>query len=186
MRTEIRAATLLLLSVTTALAACGPGVLAPGGEPAWCPEPTYVQAPPRGTADTVFIALSEAALPAEQARRVADIRARPATARVDVARLVDDLASRLEPGRTVELNVSPVQSFTAVGERVEVRSPDDLSWSGGLVDDHGAALLVLRGTSLTGTVTSVPPSSPPLVYAFEPVGGGVHAIVCVGAGRLPD
>ncbi|HEX2188857.1 MAG TPA: hypothetical protein VHG51_08170 [Longimicrobiaceae bacterium] len=38
---------------------------------------------------------------------------------------------------------------------------------------------------LTGALPTLRPDAPPSTYSFQPIGGGLQAVVCAGTGKLP-
>ena len=154
--------------------------------PAVCREPPLaLAAMPLPSAGPLFTLVESPVLDAGQERLLGVIRARPTTARVHVARLAGGAGSLLQAGREITFPVSPERSFTAVGRQVTRRAPDDVSWSGRITGEHGEVTLVLTARGVTGSLHSMPPGGGSTLYAFEPIGGGLQAVVCADPGRLP-
>lgn len=181
-RPGVRAA--LVLSIA-GLSGCSAGLLPPEERAAVCPEPSGYVAPPAVPADSLFVLLQEPALTAEQQGFLAAIRSQPTTARVHLARLVEGVESILQADRPVALNVSPTRSFVAVRTDAGTRDAGVLSWHGSISGEYGTANLVLTGKGMTGVLQSLPAGAPSVVYSIQPIGGGLQALVCVDASKVP-
>lgn len=167
------------------LGACGAALTEPEA-PAVCHEPAPIPETSSALArDTLFEIEDHPPLSLQQRDLLARIGDRPTSAVVRIARLADAPESLLEVDRGVVLNVSPSLGFVVVGERVERSAADDLSWSGAIAGQHGTVSLVLSGTHATATIHSVPADGPWQMYRVEPLGGSLHAVVCVDATRFP-
>ena len=177
----------LIVTLASPLAACHESVLPTETEtPAVCPEATSTAvAAPADSAAPLFALLAAPTLTADQEQRVAAIRSRRTTARVEIARFLDDPLPLLRSSQKITFNVSAAQSFTAVEKRLNVRAPDDISWSGSLVGNYGEVFLVLTSDRLVGSLQSIPIEGAAAVYSFEPIGDRLHAIVCVDTSKLP-
>jgi len=121
-------------------------------------------------------------LSAEQERRLSDIRARPTTADVHLARLSPAADSLLQPETAIALTVSPGRSAIVRGETVTRRGPSDVSWSGLIQGEFGRVTLVLTTKGLTGTLQSLRNYAS---YKVEPIGGGLQAIACIDSSQYP-
>lgn len=128
--------------------------------------------------DTLFSVVSDPRLSSEQKHWLSVIWNRPTTMELHTARLADNAASLLEEGRAIRLDTSPSHYAIAVGEQVERRAPDDISWSGDLQNDYGSATLVLTGKGVTGSLQRWNDGNA-LNFKFEPIGNGLQALICV-------
>ncbi len=128
----------------------------------------------------LFTEVAQPRLNPRQEALLETIRARPTTAEVRVARLATAPAAMMKHGAALGLTLGPDRRFVAVGERVRERGPQSVSWRGTLQSDGGATDLVLSGDGVTGALRADGE-----VYAFEPLGGGLQAIVRVDPGKLP-
>jgi hypothetical protein len=130
--------------------------------------------------ETLLGLVARPELTGEQQRLLSTIRGRPSTAEVHVARLAGSPGRMLRQGQAVALALAPGTQVVALGERVERRGEDELSWSGSVAGEPGAVQLVLSGRDVTATVRAAGG-----VYHVEPLGGGLHAVVRVDQTRLP-
>ncbi len=128
----------------------------------------------------LFTEVTQPRLNPRQEALLATIRARPTTAEVRVARLSAAPAALLKHGTSLGITVSPGRRFVAVGERVVERGPQSISWGARLHGQGGAASLVLSGDGITGSV-----HAENTTYTFEPLGGGLQAIVRVDLAKFP-
>ena len=179
------ARTVMVMSLAVVNAGCrdepGPTQLATG--PPVCREPPLFAAPDPA-APSMFELLTSPQLTAEQERLISLIRSRATSARVEIAELIADPATRLQVDARITFPVSRTRSFTALGERVETRATSHISWSGRLLGEHGDVQLVLTSIGMTGSLRSVPAEGASVHYGFEPIGDRLHAIVCVDASRF--
>lgn len=111
---------------------------------------------------------------------LATIRDRPSTAEVHVARLVNAPGRLLQQGRVLRLSVAPGRQILAIGERVEQRAANDISWTGSVQGEPGTVQMVLSGKGVTATVRAGE-----TWYHIEPLGSGLHAITRIDPTRLP-
>lgn len=185
MKVHRHARALAVLSTIVALDGCSDGLLPPKERPAVCPEPSGYVAPPAVPADSLFVLLHEPALTAEQAWYLSNIRSQPATARIHLARLVEGVETILQADRPVMLNLSPTRAFVAVRTDADQPEAGVFVWNGRISGEYGTATLLLSSTGITGTLQSVPPDAPSVLYAIRPIGGGVQAIVCVDQSKFP-
>ena len=169
-----------LIAGCAVFAACGNDVVGERATPAICRAPAVITATSAG-APALFTLEDSAQLTSGQEHYLGSVRANPASAEVHLARLAPDAAALLQPGDTVLLTVSPTRSFSAIGSRV---TPSG-SWEGRIENEFGSALLVLHEGDLTGTLQSVPNGGPISTFAFRPLGGGMHALVCLDASKFP-
>jgi len=116
----------------------------------------------------------------QQEALLSTIRSRRTSAEVHVARLASAPASMLQVGLRLGLAVAPGKVFVASGERVSQRTPTDISWAGPLHAQEGWATLVLTARGVTGTLRSGS-----ALHTFEPLGGGLEAIVRVDENKFP-
>ena len=172
----------LALGVGACADLSGPSLTA--GPPV-CREPASVPAPPAAAlADSLLVIIPEAVLTAEQAARVADIRSRPWAARVEIARIADDAAQLLQPGREFMVGVSATRSLAMQGEHISP-SANYIYWSGRVTGEFGESSLLFNHMGVYGGVTSIPGSGPGVTYGIEPIGDGLHGVVCVDGSRIP-
>lgn len=179
------ARTVAVLSAVFALAGCGRDGLLPEETAAVCPEPSGYVAPPAVPADSLFVLLHEPVLTAEQQGFLSSIRSQPTTARIQLARLAEGVEAILEADRPVALNVSSTRSFVAVKTDAGRRDAGVFAWHGSISGEYGTATLVLTGKGMNGVLQSLPADAPSSVYAIQPIGGGVQAIVCVDVTKVP-
>jgi len=127
----------------------------------------------------------------QQEALVARIRNRPTAADIHLARFSNAADSLLQAGDTIVLTVAPDQSAIVVGESVSRRAPWDVSWAGPIQGESGWVTLVLTIEGITGTLQGVRKDSTGHLahasYKFEPLGGGLEALVCVDESKYsPD
>ncbi|HEV3049698.1 MAG TPA: hypothetical protein VGX50_05280, partial [Longimicrobium sp.] len=136
--------------------------------------------------DSLLVIERLPALTAEQAQRLAEARAQPAAGSVVVARLAETPEPMLGLGRAFVFSVSVTRSFVLVG--MERRAgQNSLSWYGWIADDNGEATLSLTSEGITGVLLSIPKDrSEPTRYWFRPLGGGLHAVICIDPSKLED
>ncbi len=150
-----------------------------------CPAPAMASGnSPVSASDTLFEILASPQLTAEQERLLSIIRSQRTTAEVYLARLSDAAEEALEEGNAVVLPVSPTRRFTTVGAWVERRT-DSKSFAGPISGEHGWVNLVLTRSGLTGALQSLPRDGEPANYSFAPLGGGLHALVCIDQSKFP-
>lgn len=164
---------LLALSLAAALSACGESPVA-REEAAVCNEPFMVEVPIAG--DPLFTLLDAPVLTAEQEQFLAAARSEQAAAKVHVARLAANAAELLQPGREIRLTVSPTRTFSVSGVSLDNAGPDRLFFTGRINGPQGYVNLILSDLSITGSLQAV---STREVYAFRPMGAGLHIITCI-------
>jgi hypothetical protein len=136
--------------------------------------------------DSLLVVERLPALTAEQEQRLAAAKAQPAAGTVVVARLAETPEPMLGLGRAFVFSVSVSRSFVLVG--MERRAgQNSLSWYGWIADDNGEATLNLTSEGITGVLLSIPKDrSEPTRYWFRPLGGGLHAVICIDPSKLED
>jgi hypothetical protein len=164
-----RTASLLVLAA--ALAACEGDRAAPTA-----PAGPASAAAASAAQDRLLTLVPAPALSAEQAARLARVRARASAAAVRVARLHGSPESILHAGRAVSIQLAPGREIVATGLRVDARGARDLSWAGRIDRDPDAAELVLTALGVTANVWTGG-----TLYHVEPIGDGLHAVVEMGA-----
>src|SRR5688572_1372118 len=110
-------------------------------------------------------------LTAEEDAWLQRIRSRKTSAVVHVARIAPGASAQLVAGRAVSLQLTPDLRITAVGNRVQRRATNDVSWAGSLQGTDGRVSIVLSPKGLTGSARC-----DSTTYTIEPIGGGLHAI----------
>ena len=125
----------------------------------------------------------------EQQTWLSRLRDEPTTAEVHVARLSPVADSLLFLGSAVVLPMAPGEAVVAVGDNVERRGPTDVSWTGPIAGEFGRATLVLSGRGITASMQSVRTDDADRLviasYRATPIGGGLEAVVCIDASKLP-
>lgn len=169
----LRIRALLALSLAASLSACSENPAA-REEAAVCHEPFMVDVPISG--DPLFTLLEAPVLTAEQEQLLEVARSERAVAKVHVARLSANAPELLQPGREIRLTVSPTRTFSVAGVGLETAVPDHVFFTGRINGPPGDVNLVLSALGATGTLQSV---STREVYAFRPLGAGLHAITCI-------
>jgi hypothetical protein len=136
--------------------------------------------------DSLLVIETLPTLTAEQEQRLAEARAQPAAGTVVVARLAEAPEPMLGIGRAFVISVSVSRSFVLMG--MERRAgQNSLSWYGWIAGDNGEATLSLTSEGITGVVLSIPRDrSEPTRYWFRPLGGGLHAVICIDPSKLED
>jgi hypothetical protein len=81
-------------------------------------------------------------------------------------------ALREASSRSVSLNFSPDKVFAAVATKIDQRSENDFTWHGDVPGKPGSVTLVVKGDNITGSATIANE-----IYAIEPLGSGLHAII---------
>jgi hypothetical protein len=175
-----RACALLALSAALALSACGENPLArQEEEPAVCHEPVMVDVPISG--NLLFTLLEAPVLTAEQERLLAVARSERAAAKVHVARLSENAMEVLQPDREIRLTVSPTRTFSVFGVSLHNGAQDYVFFTGQISGLDGDVHMVLSSLGVTGTLQAV---STREVYAFRPLGAGLHAITCIDPSKF--
>lgn len=168
----MRAGLPLILAVSLGLAACQDGTdITPGS--------TSMSA--AAAQQNLFTLVPEQALDNVQQGRLATIRGRASTASVHLARMASAPGQLLRQGSALRLPVAPGVQVVAVGDRVQQRAANDISWGGAVQGTHGYVQLVLAEGGLTGTVTVGTAQ-----YSIESLGGGLHAVSRIDQSGFPS
>jgi hypothetical protein len=130
--------------------------------------------------ENLLTLVPEQALTATQGVRLATIRGRRSTAEVHLARMAAAPGQMLQHGAAVRIALAPGVQVVAVGENVQTRSADDLSWSGSARGADGWVQLVYMEGGVTATVTLNR-----VTYSIEPLGGGLHAVTRIDQNGFP-
>lgn len=174
--------TALALAAAAALPACGEPVLSDHEPTPVCGETFSPGVPP--LADSLLVVDPTPTLTPEQEQRFALARAHPAAGSVVVARLAGRPEPMLGLGRSFVFSVSITRSFVLYGQELYT-GPSSVSWYGWVVGDRGEATLTLTREGITGMLLSIPPDgSVPTRYSFRPLGGGLHAVICIDPSKL--
>lgn len=160
-----------MLAIATSLVACQRDAQVPTGASAL--GAAAVQ-------EDLFTLVPATGLPGAQEARLSSIRGRPTSAEVHVGRLTATPGRVLQRGRAVRISLSQTVHVVAVGERVSQEEPQVISWAGSTRDGSGWVELVVTGSGATGTVWVGQ-----TLYRFEPIGGGLHALIRVDLEKLP-
>jgi hypothetical protein len=122
-----------------------------------------------------------AALSASQQSQLASIRGRASTAEVHLARIAAAPGRMLGQGAAVRLAVAPGLNVVAVGERVQQRSAEDISWAGPVRGEHGWVQMVFMDGGVAATVTVGRTQ-----YSIESLGNGLHAVSRIDQSGFPS
>lgn len=175
--------TALALAAAAALSACGEPVLNDHEPTPTCGE-TFSAEGVTPLPDSLLVIEQTPTLTAEQEQRLALARAQPAAGGVVVARLADRPEPMLGLGRSFVFSVSITRSFVLYGQELYT-GPNSVSWYGWVVGDRGEATLTLTREGITGMLLSIPrDGSTPTRYSFRPLGGGLHAVICIDPSKL--
>ncbi len=165
----------LVLLASLGAAACQ------GGDDLTPTNPGAMNAAAAGQQD-LLTHVPQPALNAAQSSRIAEIRARPTTAELYVARIAGAPGQMLRAGSVVRMGLTPGLQVVADGQNAVERSANDLSWSGPIRGvEHGWVQAVLMNGELTATVTLGETK-----YAIEPVGNGLHAVTKIDQAGFPS
>jgi peptidyl-Asp metalloendopeptidase len=168
----MRAGLPLILAASLTLAACQSGDdITPGD--------TSMSA--AAAQQSLFTLVPEQALDNVQQGRLATIRGRASTASVHLARVASAPGQLMRQGSVLRVPVAPGVQVVAVGERVQQRAANDISWYGPVQGTHGSVQLVLGEGGVVGTVTVGTAQ-----YSIEPLGGGVHAVSLINQNGFPS
>ena len=161
-----------VLTLSAALAACqGDG-----------PEPTGASPMNAAAVQEDLLALvANPALNSTQQSFLTQIRGRASSAEVHVARMAGTPAQALQQGKPIRLSLAPGRQVVALGEDVEQRGANDLSWGGSLQGEHGSVQLVLTSIGVTASVRTGE-----TLYRIEPLGGGLHAVTRINQAGFPS
>lgn len=162
----------LVLAASLGLAACqGDGIIPSASAPA----------NDASAQENLLTLVPEPALAGTQRDLLATIRGRSSTAEVHLARIAAAPGRMLRQGGAVRIAVAPGVHVIAVGERVQQRAADDVSWAGPVRGDEGWVQMVLMDGGVTATVTVGNAT-----YGIEPLGGGLHAVSRIDQAGFPD
>ncbi len=163
---------MLVLAASLGLAACqGDGIIPSASAPANA----------ASAQENLLTLVPEPALAATQRDLLATIRGRSSTAEVHLARIAAAPARMLRQGGAVRIAVAPGVHVIAVGERVQQRAADDVSWAGSVRGDEGWVQMVLMDGGVTASVTVGN-----ALYGIEPLGDGLHAVSRIDQAGFPD
>jgi hypothetical protein len=124
--------------------------------------------------------VSEPSLSVAQRGNLSRVRGRAGLTDTHLARITTSPAQLLREGGALRLAVAPGVQVAAIGERVEQRSADDISWSGPLIGGEGWVQMVYSPEGVTATVTVGRAQ-----YAIQPLGNGLHAVSKIDQGAFP-
>ena len=123
----------------------------------------------------------ETGLNATQRERLAALRGRPSTGELHLARIAAAPGRMLQQGGAVRIPVAPGVNVVAVGERVQSRAANDISWAGPVRGTHGWAQVVFKEGGVTATVTLGQAQ-----YGIEQLSDGLHAIYRIDQSGFPQ
>ncbi|HLL83099.1 MAG TPA: M12 family metallo-peptidase [Longimicrobium sp.] len=167
----MKAGLTLVLAASLGLAACQGDNLTPSASQSMS-----------ATAQENLLTLApDAALNAAQRDRLAAVRGRASSAEVHVARMGAAAGRMLQQGGVIRVAVAPGVNVVAVGERVEHRAANDISWGGPVRGGHGWMQVVFMEGGVTATVTVGKTT-----YAVEPIGDGLHAVSRIDQSGFPQ
>ena len=161
----------LVLAAVTGLAACQGDDVTPAASSA---------ATPGSVQENLLTLVGEQGMDPDQRDRLDRIRGRGISPRVNVARAGNAPEQLLRQGSTLRVGVAPGVQVVAVGERVQRRAADDISWAGRVRGAEGWVQMVLSEEGMTGTVTIGTEA-----YSIEPLGNGLHAVSKLDQSKLP-
>ncbi|HVH13714.1 MAG TPA: hypothetical protein VM759_11710, partial [Longimicrobium sp.] len=167
----MRAPLALVLAASIGLAACQGDDATPAASSA---------ATPGSVQENLLTLVGEQGMDPGQRGRLEHIRGRGLSPRVNVARAGAEPGQLLRQGSTLRLAVAPGVQVVAVGERVQRRADDDISWAGRVRGAEGWVQMVLAPEGMTGTVTIGTEA-----YRIEPLGNGLHAVSKLDQSKLP-
>ena len=168
----MRARLALVLAASVALAACQVDEITP---------PDSSTSMSATAQENLLTLVPQPALNATQRDRLAAIRGRSSTAEVHVARMAAAPGRVLQQGGAIRVAVAPGVQVVAVGERVEHRAAEDISWAGPVRGGEGWVQMVFMEGGVTATVRVGNTS-----YAVEPIGGGLHAVSRIDQSGFPQ
>ena len=136
---------------------------------------------PVAAQENLLALVPEEGLSGAQQERLASVRRRVGGEEVRVARLASSAGSLLREGSALRLAVAPGRNVVVVGERVQRRAENDISW-GGRVEglEESWVQVVLADGGVMGTVTLGTEQ-----YRIEPLGNGLHAVSRLDQTKLP-
>lgn len=109
------------------------------------------------------------------------VRGRSSLSNTHVARIATSPAQLLRQGSALRLTVAPGVQVVALGERVERRGADDISWAGPLMGGEGWVQMVYSAEGVMATVNVGRTQ-----YAIEPLGNGLHAVSRIEQSGFPQ
>jgi len=134
----------------------------------------------------LFVVVPEAmtALAAQEQTMLEQFRRERATAAVQVVKINANLLKagpQLAPSRNVNLNFSADKVFAAVATKIDQRSENEFTWYGNVPGKPSAVTLVVKGDKVMGSATIANEQ----LYAMEPLGSGLHAIIRKDPAKFP-
>lgn len=124
----------------------------------------------------------EPALTHAQRDLLATIRGRSSTAEVHLARVAAAPARLLRQGSALRIGVAPGVQVVAVGERLEQRAANDVSWAGPVRGGEGWVQMVLGEGGVNASVRL----GTGTLYSIEPLGNGLHAVSRIDFDGFPS
>jgi hypothetical protein len=85
------------------------------------------------------------------------------------------------PSRNLNLNFSADKVFAAVATKIDQRNENEFTWYGSVPGTPSAVTLVVKGDNVTGSATIANEQ----LYAIEPLGSGLHAIIRKDPAKFP-
>ena len=169
----MRARLTYVLAATLGLAACQDG------------DPINAPASPSMAAaaiqENLLTLVPEQGLNGVQRGQLATVRGRASTAEVHLARVAAAPGRLLKQGGAVRIPVAPGVQVVALGERVQQRAGNDISWAGPVRGEFGWVQMVVSDAGVTATVTVKNTT-----YSIEPLGGGLHAVSRIDQNGFPS
>jgi hypothetical protein len=167
----MRARLALLLAGTLGLAACQGDDNTPSAA---------LAGTPAAAQENLLSIVQAPSLDNAQLGRVERIRGLASTTETHFARMAPSPAQLLRQGSALRLAVAPGVQVVAVGERVEQRGAEDISWAGPVQGGEGWVQAVLSTEGMTATVTVGR-----IQYSIEPLGNGLHAVSKIDQNGYP-
>jgi hypothetical protein len=144
--------------------------------------PSTPASPGPGSVQENFLThVPQAQLDAGQQGRLESIRNRAGTDEVYTARAAKAPTQLLQRGAAIRMSIAPGVQLVAVGENMQERSADDVSWSGPVQGGEGWVQMVVMNGTVTATVTLGRTT-----YSIEPLGNGLHAVSKIDQNDLPS
>jgi hypothetical protein len=162
----------LVLTASLGLAACQ------GGDDITKPDSASMNA---SAQENLLTLVAAPALTAGQQSQLAGIRGRASTAEVHLARMAAAPGRMLGHGAAVRVAVAPGVNVVAVGQRVQQRAPDDISWAGPVRGGDGWVQMVFMDGGVAATVTVGHTQ-----YSIESLGNGLHAVSRIDQSGFPS
>lgn len=161
----------LVLSASLGLAACQADGLTP---------PASSSDGADAVQENLLTLAPDAGLSSLERERLSDIRGRPTSRDVRVARLAEGAPAMLREGHTVRMSLTDGLQVAARGESVSRRAAEDVSWAGPLEGREGWVQMVMMDEGITATVTV-----DNTLYNIEPIGRGLHAVSRIDMSSFP-